>query len=212
LSTLLEICLKSRRLIALAMIFLSAPLFANTPLQDVAVQALKAAHNSKTGATVEHGGMLIRNGEGIRFIEPRQGEEAAIRVIDRDILKEGDTLAGTYHTHLCMSGYYHQVFSTQDVVVAIFSGLPEFMLDECTGEVHEFNVKIDKIRDTAIVGHLFGENCEKVDKYLPAGYIVGNIGVTEKMRAAVKQEPCKPKSAAPATAAAAPTASSVSPP
>jgi hypothetical protein len=210
LSTLLKIRLNFGHLLALAPLFVGAPLLANTPLQDLAVQALKAAHNSKTGATVEHGGMLIRNGESIRFVEPRQGQETTIRVIDRDVLNPGDYIAGTYHTHLCMSGYYHQVFSTQDVVMAIFSGLPEFMLDECTGEVHEFNTKIDKLRDTAIVGHLFGENCEKVDKYLPAGIIVGNIGVTEKMREAVKQEPCKPKSAAPPTAAAA--ANSSAPP
>jgi hypothetical protein len=178
--------------VALAALFLAAPLLANTPLQDTAVVALKAAHDSPTGTSVEHGGMLIRNGETIRYVEPRDGNETGVRVIDRDLLGPGEVLFGTYHTHLCMSGYYHQVFSTQDVVVAVLTGLPEFMLDQCTGEVHEFYAKLDKIRETAIIGHLFGPNCERVEKYLPAGTIVGNIGVNEKLRPALNEEPCKP--------------------
>lgn len=166
--------------------------FANTPLQDTAVAALKAAHDSATGTIVEHGGMLIRNAQGeLHFVEPHVGEETGTQVVDFKILKPGDLFMGTFHTHLCLAHYYHWVFSKQDIISAFLTGVPEFMLDECTGEVHEFDSRADHIADTAITAHIFGKNCEDLEVRLPAGRIVGNIGETEAMHAVVNLDDCK---------------------
>jgi len=167
---------------------------AATLLQSTALLALGAAYDSPTGTTVEHGGMLYQRGDLIRYMEPHLGDPTGVRVIDRSLLQPGDILLATYHVHLCLAGYYHDLFSKQDVVAAFFTGIPEFMLDECTGEVHEFYSKEDKIRDTGRDVHIFGTKCEDVLIHLPAGRIVGNIGETQTERPLVidiDRERCK---------------------
>jgi len=178
------------KLIAI-LLLASAPAFSNTLLQDTAIIALRAAHDSATGTVVEHGGMLIKSGDDYRFVEPAQGDETGIRVVDFSQLKAGEQLIGTYHTHLCMAHYYHGLFSKQDVIAAYLTGVPEFMLDECTGEVHEFNSRVDHVWETGVPSHIFGKDCEKVDILLPVGRVVGNIGETEVLREAVYIDPCK---------------------
>lgn len=160
------------------------PLFANNLIENTAILALKEAKHSPTGMIREHGGMIFQRdsefGPLVEYLEPIQGGKFdGVRVIDKDQLLKSDKLLATYHIHLCMAGYYHQVFSAQDVIVAILSGIPEFMLDTCSGEIHEFDSKIDKIHDTGIDGHLFGPNCEELLRHLPSGRIIGNIGETE---------------------------------
>jgi hypothetical protein len=135
---------------------------------------------------MEHGGMLLTRStlKGtvvLEYIEPTpEGNPTSVTVIDRKWLETNlATLVGTYHVHLCMTDYYHQYFSVQDVVVAILSGVPEFMLDECTGEIHEFDPMVDKVHDTGIDGHLMGPHCELLIKHIPSGRIIANLGETE---------------------------------
>jgi hypothetical protein len=168
---------------------------ANTPLQDMAIAALTAAHASDTGTQIEHGGMLIRGTDGsLRFFEPHVGDETGIQIVDFHILKQGELMMGTYHTHLCMAHYYHAVFSKQDVISAFLTGVPEFMLDECTGLVHEFDSRADQSA-TPRLRHRSSARTATSWWYR----IVGDIGVTERMREAVNLEPCKRTPPAPAT-------------
>lgn len=167
------------------------PVFASSLLEDAAILALKEAKHSPTGTTLEHGGMIYghpsADGPVIKFIEPNSGGQFdGVQVVDKSLLKPGDVLLATYHVHLCMNDYYVDRFSSQDVVAAIFTRVPEFMLDECTGDVHEFDVSdqpfdgiVEQIRATGKESHLFGPHCEDVIKLLPTGKIVGNIGETE---------------------------------
>ena len=157
---------------------------ANTLLENTAVAALIAAKHSATGTTLEHGGMLVRRqtdwGLVIEYFEPTpEGSQTEVTVLARALLGEGDMLVGPYHLHLCMTDYYHGYFSVRDVITAIFSGVPEFMLDECTGEVHEFDPKVDKVHDTGIDAHIKGPNGERQDKHIPSGRIIADIGETE---------------------------------
>jgi len=178
--------------LVLTTIFLAQPVLANNIVENTAIAALKAAKDSPTGTTVEHGGMIIQRDGGdsgpvVMYIEPNSdGKFDGVQVVDRKILLPGDVILATYHVHLCIKDYYYDRFSAQDVVAAIFSGVPEFMLNECTGNVHELTVGgkqfpdiVAEIRETGKVSHVFGPHCEKVDKLLPAGKIVGNIGETE---------------------------------
>ncbi len=182
--------MKLSLLVLLTVLFIQ-PALANNIVEDTAIVALKEAKHSPTGTTHEHGGMIFQrdseSGPVVMFLEPTpEGQFDGVQVIDKKLLLPGDKLLGTYHLHLCMKGYYYDRFSAQDVVAAIFSGVPEFMLDECSGEVHEFDVvgmKYKEIRETiratGKVSHVFGPNCEDVEKILPVGQIVGNIGETE---------------------------------
>jgi len=149
-----------------------------------AIAALIAAKHSATGTTDEHGGMIFNHptdhGIVVEYIEPGGGNAVSVPVIDRKLLKDKNgTLLATYHVHLCMAGYYHQYFSVQDVVVAILSGVPEFMLDECTGDIHEFDPMVDRVHDTGIDGHIAGPHCEDLPRHLPSGRVIGNIHEVE---------------------------------
>ncbi len=170
-----------KTLAALSLLILSASAHGTNLLERTAILALKTAKASTTGTTNEHGGMLIeRSSKLIEFVEPTpEGNPTSVTVIDKKQLHWGDRIVGTYHVHLCMAGYYHQYFSVQDVVVAIFSGVPEFMLDECTGDVHEFDPHQDKIHDTGIDGHIVGPHCELLIRHIPEGRIIGNINEIE---------------------------------
>ena len=168
------------------MVWASPRAQATNLLERTAIEALRAAKHSATGTTNEHGGMLYwhhsDDGPILEFLEPTPaGSPTSVIVVNKDLLSGDDELTATYHVHLCMNGYYHAYFSTQDVIVSILTGMPEFMLDECTGDVHEFDSRRDKIHDTGIDAKTCGPNGEELDRHLPSGRIIGNIGETEPL-------------------------------
>jgi hypothetical protein len=152
-----------------------------SPLQQTALQALLAAKHSPTGTTYEHGGMLYAQwtpqGPLYRYVEPDEhGSPTGVRVIDKTILARSDALLGSYHLHLCMPGYIHDYFSTQDVVTALLTGVPEFMLDECTGLIHEFDPAVDHIGDPGFkVFNIDDGTCTGIKRRLPPGRIIYDI-------------------------------------
>lgn len=79
-------------------------------------------------------------------------------------------LAGTIHSHPCLADT-HEVgyFSPDDVGSTITEGVPGYMLDECTGEVHVFDPATDKAGDTYL----------KDDEiYLTKGRVIGVVKVS----------------------------------
>lgn len=177
----------------LACMAIATQAHASTPLQDLATRALRQAHDEPNGTIYEHGGMLIENQGALRYMEPYPDNDQpdGVRTINKSLLLQGDTLVGTYHTHPCLAGYYHQYFSVPDVIVAIFTRVPEFMLDECSGEVHEFFSATDSVHETGAdvtVHHICTGETKVV--HLPAGRIVGNVGVTEPEHAIANDVEC----------------------
>jgi len=180
-------------------LFLAYPALSNNLLEDTAIIALKEAKHSPTGKTLEHGGMIFSRDGGewgmlIEYVEPYPaGSAYGVMVINKDLLLPHDRLMATYHLHLCMGGYYHQVFSFTDIVVAVIHAGPEFMLDECTGDVHEFDPAVDRVHGSAgIDAHLFDKDCNLLIRRLPAGRIIGNIGETEEEKPAPEEKECVP--------------------
>lgn len=156
-------------------------------LERTAVQALKAAKHSPTGMQVEHGGMIISrqtaSGRVLEYIEPTgDGDPTSVTVLNRKLLGPDDELVATYHIHLCMDGYIHAYFSTADVITAVFSSRPEFMLDSCTGLVHEFDPAVDKVHGPGSQDFVVAtpDGNGKL-RHLPSGRIIGDIGETEPM-------------------------------
>jgi proteasome lid subunit RPN8/RPN11 len=151
---------------------------ANTPIQNTAIAALKAAYDKPNGTVYEHGGMIVENSGALRWVEPHPDNASrdSVYAVDRKMLAKGDVMVGTYHTHPCMTDYYVPYFSTADVILAYFTAVPAFILDECTGDVHEFFSLVDEIHDTGDDLPVRGANCKRIIRHLPTGRIVGNIG------------------------------------
>jgi hypothetical protein len=169
--------------IALACMAMTIQASAATPLEHVAIEALRVAEHTD----VEHGGMLVRRQTDrgalyYVYIEMPAGDRTGVMVIDRSRLLEGDLLVGIYHTHLCLDGYAYNLYSRTDVRTAIFSGLTSFMLDECSGLVHEFNSRVDDIRSTGGEINTIDDDGVVHVVHLPAGRIVGDIGHKEPLQ------------------------------
>lgn len=147
-------------------------------LESVAVRALRWAFYAPNGYRWEYSGVLtIREGELVYSPAPRTLKMVDAVEMDADKLRvPGDTLVGIYHTHPCKPDeYFSQYFSPQDLVSAFFYHVPAFILDECTGEVHEFDPAHDRAADTGTVVKVIRKDGKHVWVRLPSGRVVGDI-------------------------------------
>ncbi|GEM_PF-1254703 len=148
-------------------------------MQATAVRALRWAFYAPNGYRWEYSGILIiRDGQLGYSAFPRTLKK--VDAVEMDPEKQrapGDTLVALYHTHPCKPReYFPQYFSPQDLVSAFFWHVPTFILDECTGDVHEFDPTLDRARDTGVAVVIRLKNGRSRRVRLPAGRIVGNIG------------------------------------
>jgi proteasome lid subunit RPN8/RPN11 len=148
-------------------------------LEAVAVHALRWAFYAPNGYRWEHSGILvIHNGQLRHSASPSTLKK--VDAVEMDVEKQripGDILVGLYHTHPCNSDeYFPQYFSPQDLVSAFFWHVPTFILDECTGEVHEFDPLRDRAADTGTVVRILRKDGSRTWVRLPAGRVVGDIG------------------------------------
>jgi hypothetical protein len=148
-------------------------------LETVAVRALRWAFYAANGYRWEYSGIIvIHDGQLRHSTSPNTLKK--IDAVEMDVEKlrtPGDILIALYHTHPCKSDeYYPQYFSPQDLVSAFFWHVPTFILDECTGEVHEFDPLRDRAADTGTVVRVLRKDGSRTWVRLPAGRVVGNIG------------------------------------
>jgi len=171
-----------RMLIAL-LIAAAVPLSASADevgVQTTAVRALRWAFFAQNGYRWEYGGIIVvHDGQLGHSIVPGTLKMIDSVEIDVDKLRApGDTLVALYHTHPCKSKeFFPQYFSPNDLISAFFYHVPTFILDECTGNVHEFDPAGDHSSDepAAIVTILTKSGSERRVRLL-AGRVVGNIG------------------------------------
>jgi hypothetical protein len=87
----------------------------------------------------EYGGVIIQTPNG-KFVasEPDSLYHADNTDIDTDIetYEIPGKIVADYHTHPCVEGYHTGEFSPDDLHGARSTGLPGYMLDECTGDIH----------------------------------------------------------------------------
>lgn len=154
--------------------------FADEPLlQTTATRALRWAFYAPNGYRWEYSGILVtHDGELHYSSSPRTLQK--VDSVEMDVDKQiaaGDVLVGLYHTHPCKSEeYFSQYFSPQDLVSAFFYRVPSFILDECTGKVHEFDPVHDVAADTGTVVAVMRKDGTRKWQRLPAGRVVGDIG------------------------------------
>jgi hypothetical protein len=148
-------------------------------LQATAVRALRWAFYAPNGYRWEYSGILFTHDGQLSYSPfPRTLKQVDAVEMNPDILRTpGDTLVGLYHTHPCKpEQYFPQYFSPQDLVSAFFWHVPTFMLDECTGEVHEFDPTQDRAANTGTVVPVLRKDGTRRWVRLPAGRVVGDIG------------------------------------
>jgi len=148
-------------------------------VQLTAVRALRWAFYAPNGYRWEYSGIIvIHDGELGYSAFPRTLKKVDAVEMDADKQRApGDTLVGLYHTHPCKpEEYFPQYFSPQDLVSAFFYHVPTFMLDECTGQVHEFDPARDHAYETGTVVTVERRDGTHRQFHLPAGRIVGDIG------------------------------------
>ncbi len=148
-------------------------------LESAATNALRWAFYAPNGYRWEYGGILVlHHGEIMYNTFPRTLKKVDAVPMDADRqLNAGDKLIGLYHTHPCKSKeYFSEYYSPQDLVSVYFYKVPSFILDECTGEVHEFDPAVDHARDSGKVVTIVHRDGSRRVVHLPSGRIVGNIG------------------------------------
>jgi hypothetical protein len=148
-------------------------------LEPAAVNALRWAFFAPNGYRWEYGGILVlHDGEVMYNAFPKTLKK--VDAVPMDAYKQlnpGDKLVGLYHTHPCKSReYFSQYYSPQDLISVYFYHVPSFILDECTGDVHEFDPTVDRARDSGKVVTVMRLDGSRRVVHLPSGRLVGNIG------------------------------------
>lgn len=146
-----------------------------------AIAASLNAHHQPEADKYEYGGIIYSHKGTILWSAPETDEEIdAVSIRIHAMLDPDDTLLGVYHTHPCMPNtHYVHLLSKPDVLMGYFNQVPVYMLDECTGDVHVYDPKIDHIRDTAVPVHVRDYLCHPIAVVLPTGRIIGNIRETD---------------------------------
>lgn len=164
---------------ALSSAYDSQPFADESLLQTTATRALRWAFYAPNGYRWEYSGILVTR-DGELHYSPSPRTLRSVDSVEMDVDKQitaGDVLVGLYHTHPCKTEeYFSQYFSPQDLVSAFFYRVPSFILDECTGKVHEFDPVHDVAADTGTVVAVMRKDGTRKWLRLPAGRVVGDIG------------------------------------
>jgi hypothetical protein len=158
---------------------LPSALAADNSLESAAVHSLRWAFYAPNGYRWEYSGILVMH-DGVIMNNAFPRTLRKLDAVPMDVgqeLNPGDTLVGLYHTHPCKSKeYFSQYYSPQDLISVYYYRVPSFILDECTGDVHEFDPSVDEPRRSGAVVTVTRLDGTPRRVHLPSGRIVGNIG------------------------------------
>jgi hypothetical protein len=164
-------------------LILMYPIFSHTEelhLNVAAVKALKESFNAPNGDQWEYGGIIVfRNGTFYWTNPPITTKQIDSNEINpKSLLLKGDILAAKYHTHPCLPNtHFPGYFSLTDLAYSQYFEVPEFILDECTGNVQEFNPLRDDPESIAVnVEYTDLITGERETRAMVKGTMIGNIG------------------------------------
>jgi hypothetical protein len=156
-------------------LLLLAPLIGHAgALEDAALEAFREIQHMAHHEIWEYGGIVIeRNGHFMYPIVPRTDSLPDTVNISIPKLEPGDRLAATYHTHTCFpKQYWTYLYSINDLMQSAAYGVPNIMLDQCSGAVHEFWFGVDSVWAS---GQTVTNPKNNKKVHLPAGRIVGHL-------------------------------------
>ncbi len=133
-------------------------------LREAAIYA--AERLEKCSHYYECSGFIDIDPQGKFAVGPVRTDYASdnVRVIDSIGPSDWKSAAGI-HSHPCLPEHEPSFFSPEDMIGAITSRIPQYMVDLCTGDVHEFLPGITKPDET-----LTNEGI-----YMTHGNIVGHV-------------------------------------
>lgn len=158
-------------------LLLLAPLIGHAgALEETVVNAFREIQHTSHHDIWEYGGIIVeRNGQLMYPAIPHTDGKIDSLFFDMKVLLQpGDVLRATYHTHPCSRDYWSGLFSVNDIMQSVAYRTPNFILDQCSGLVHEFWYGIDNVWDT---GMTVIDTRSKEHKliHLPSGRIVGHL-------------------------------------
>lgn len=150
-------------------------------LEWAGLQAEKHLAAVPAAAKFEYTGIVVQRANGTyawSAYPTTNSSVDSVRVHPKDMLLPGETLAGLYHNHPCMpQSHFNRLLSKPDVMLSYIWGVPMFMLDMCTGDVHVYDPLHDHVRDTGETVKVEDlDTCTPITMVLPRGRIVGNVG------------------------------------
>jgi hypothetical protein len=120
----------------------------------------------------ECSGFILKDPKGKFVLAPVRTDYESDRVLIIDSTGPADwTLAADLHSHPCLPDHATGLFSPPDMINSIVSRTVSFMVDLCTGDVHEF-----------IPGTTRPDETRYGDMWLTGGTVIGHV-------AAFKDEP-----------------------
>jgi hypothetical protein len=151
---------------------------APTKVDTAAIAALTQAFNMPHGHEVEYGGAIFDEGKGLEHTLPPHTDAANdhVQLNPQLVIPPGAKFLAVFHTHPCMpTTHYPEYFSPQDIGMALLVGVPSYVLNECTGEVHVYDPSADM--PTGVVPPARSDDAPNAfSLHLFAGRLVGNIG------------------------------------
>jgi hypothetical protein len=117
----------------------------------------------------ECAGLIARAANGQFVTGPVWSSNFSDHVEMRNRVPYGWTLAATIHSHPCVPDHWTAFFSPQDMMNALVTRTISYMVDLCSGDVHEFIPDVTKVDETLVE-----------DIYLTGGNIVGHVNAYPK--------------------------------
>lgn len=138
-------------------------------MQGTAVLALQ--RSQQFTADFESGGIILQNKKTKKYTYtiPITDKDAGgvFLPVQTDIFSKSYTTVGFYHTHPCVNGYIHHLFSVPDAAYSLYSYKISYILDGCTGKVYEFDPSFDPVGNVKYDGFV-----------LTSGRQIGIVGLT----------------------------------
>lgn len=123
-----------------------------------------AARLEECSHVYECAGLIARAANGKFVAGPVWSSNFSDHVVMHNKVPYGWTLIATVHSHPCLQDHWTGLFSPEDMLGSLVSRTVGFMVDLCTGDVHEFLPGITRV-DQTLVG----------DIYITAGNIIGHV-------------------------------------
>lgn len=126
-----------------------------------------AARLEKCSHYYECSGVIVVDPKGKFTVGPVRTDYGSdhVRITNEGVPSDWD-IAADFHSHPCVPHHLTSVFSSEDIMGAIMTRTTSYMVDLCTGNVHEFVPGTSKPDTTKIDGQ---------DRWLTGGSIIGQV-------------------------------------
>jgi proteasome lid subunit RPN8/RPN11 len=133
-----------------------------------------AARLVKCSTHYECAGTIAKDSDGRFVAVPVWTNYQSDHVEIHSRVPVGFSVVAMIHSHPCLPGYETGFYSPQDLMASILVRTPSYMVDLCTGDVHQFLPGTDRPDDVQPEG-------EQI--YMSAGTIIGNVGAHDDSKA-----------------------------